>query len=379
MKLLFPNAFGLAPRLVLGVALLGVSFVVADDRRTMKIDVVDYVAGREADGKSSLFAVHDGYTYWFATAENRRAFLAKPAAFEIQLGGACARMGPLSGRGTTEIHAVHDGRVYIFASEACRAAFLKEPEALLWEPDPRPTPHEASALAGRELLDRAVAAVGADNRLDALNTYGEALEELVTQNGQEYMHRVETIYRFPGGYRSTDRWNDWSFTDCLLGPHGWSVDSEGEVDRSPVARIAALRRQALHHPWMLLRHRGDPDFVAFREGTETLSLEDGQPREVELVTTWIDGVARQLSIDVETGQITRVVYADHGPNLRLGKIEVRYRHFENLNGLFVPGFVETRFDGEIVKSRSGKILDRRIDQEADAGMFDRPADTPAAG
>lgn len=97
-------------------------------RDTLEVDAVELVrTGADVPGLSEHSVVHGAYTYRFRNAENKATFAADPARYEIQLGGACARMGPLSGAGSPKLHAVHDGRIYIFASGACRQAFTKDP------------------------------------------------------------------------------------------------------------------------------------------------------------------------------------------------------------------------------------------------------------
>ena len=97
----------------------------------LSLDPVELMAGKEVGGKEGLFVVHENYPYLFTSQANQTAFRSDPARYEIQLGGACARMGPLSGRGKTSIHAVLNGRIYIFASEGCRKGFLATPEKVL--------------------------------------------------------------------------------------------------------------------------------------------------------------------------------------------------------------------------------------------------------
>lgn len=73
--------------------------------------------GVEEAGEAGLTTVHALWEYRFVSAETRAAFLAEPAKYEIQLGGACARMGALSGIGDPRLHAIHGGRIYLFASD----------------------------------------------------------------------------------------------------------------------------------------------------------------------------------------------------------------------------------------------------------------------
>lgn len=74
--------------------------------------------GVAEDGAVEIATVHALWEYRFVSAETRAEFLAAPAKYEIQLGGACARMGALSGTGDPHLHAIHEGRLYLFASDS---------------------------------------------------------------------------------------------------------------------------------------------------------------------------------------------------------------------------------------------------------------------
>ena len=106
--------------------------------RTLRLDAIALVQGDESPGLESVSISRHGFTYLFASPENKATFEANPERYEIQLGGACARMGALSGEGTTDLFAVHEGKIYIFASEGCRRGFLKAPQKVLDRADPLP-------------------------------------------------------------------------------------------------------------------------------------------------------------------------------------------------------------------------------------------------
>src|SRR3954471_2419380 len=61
------------------------------------LDGVDPVAlltqGKEISGKPRFKVSHGKFEYLFASAENKAAFEKTPEKYEIQLSGACARMG----------------------------------------------------------------------------------------------------------------------------------------------------------------------------------------------------------------------------------------------------------------------------------------------
>ena len=62
-------------------------------------DPVELCGGREVAGAQRLSVDHGRYRYRFASAENRATFEAALSRYEVQLGGGCGHMGPLSGVG----------------------------------------------------------------------------------------------------------------------------------------------------------------------------------------------------------------------------------------------------------------------------------------
>ena len=141
--------------------------VAGEPAQTLKVDAVELVRGREIQGLDSLYLDHNRYRYRFSTEAHRDEFKRNPGRYEIQMGGSCARMGPLSGEGRTDLFGVHDGRIYIFASEACRTTFLANPDNLLEKPDAVAAGGRDADRRGRALLDQAIDAIGGASKIEA--------------------------------------------------------------------------------------------------------------------------------------------------------------------------------------------------------------------
>ena len=81
------------------------------------LDGVDPVAlltqGKEISGKPQFKVSRGKFDYLFATAENKAMFERTPEKYEVQLNGACARMGG-GVTGNPADYAVVDGKIYIF-------------------------------------------------------------------------------------------------------------------------------------------------------------------------------------------------------------------------------------------------------------------------
>ena len=78
------------------------------------LDGVDPVAlliqGKEVSGKPEFKVTRGKFDYLFATAENKATFEKNPEKYEIQLSGACARMGG-GVTGNPADYAVVDGKI----------------------------------------------------------------------------------------------------------------------------------------------------------------------------------------------------------------------------------------------------------------------------
>src|SRR5215510_10496247 len=163
----------MSPLMIL-IAILGLSDTeCADPGRTLQVDAVELVRGQEVAGDPAISTSRGRFWYQFANDANRAEFLSDPERYEIQFGGACARMGPLSGVGSTNIHAVHDGRIYIFASQQCRNGFLAAPDKLIEHDDPPLAASREAEQRGRALLELVVERMGGAARVDSVNTYHE--------------------------------------------------------------------------------------------------------------------------------------------------------------------------------------------------------------
>lgn len=90
-------------------------------------DVVAYFTqGRHAMGQPAIKSVHQGVTFYFASAEHKALFDAEPAKYIPQFGGFCAN-GIVYGipwGGDADTWRIVDGKLYIFGGAGSRDAFL---------------------------------------------------------------------------------------------------------------------------------------------------------------------------------------------------------------------------------------------------------------
>lgn len=304
------------------------------------MDPVELVAGRETAGDASLAVERYQYRYLFASRENRDEFLRDPERYEIQLGGACGRMGLLSGEGDPERYAVHEGRIYIFASDACRNTFLKDPARVLETDDPaiRPTPDEDKE--GRAWLGRAVEAMGGAARLDAVKSFRRTIEKKVTHNGKVHVQSSMLVVRFPGSVRTDEGWDEQRWTRVETPGGGWYDASNGEGWEAPPAhRRAMLRKHYTRHPVTLLRLRNAPGFSCAYAGEREFEHAGARHR-LALVRVHHAGLTCTLGIDAADGVIRTMSFRGFADKGLLGEVATIFVRHREVDGLRIPSTVD---------------------------------------
>ncbi len=89
-------------------------------------DVVAYFTlGRHAMGSPQFKSVHQGVTFYFASAEHKALFEQAPAKYLPQYGGFCANgiSYAIPWGGDADTWRIVDGKLYIFGGAGSRAAF----------------------------------------------------------------------------------------------------------------------------------------------------------------------------------------------------------------------------------------------------------------
>ncbi len=93
-------------------------------------DLVSYFqgAGEPVKGSAQFAAIHNGVTYWFASAANRDAFRKTPSRYLPQYGGYCAwaaaegKLAP----GRPQFYRVVDGKLYLNFDRGVQTRWLKD-------------------------------------------------------------------------------------------------------------------------------------------------------------------------------------------------------------------------------------------------------------
>ncbi len=354
------NRFMLTALLV-GVLTVNLS---ASDIDTVRVDAVALLEGRETEGDARFTARHGRYLYLFANSKNQEAFSNNPARYEIQLGGACARMGALSGVGRTNIYSVHDGKLFIFASTACRKTFRKDPSRVLEQPDEKPETTESSLKRSAELLAKILEAVGGAEKVDAVKTYSEATLSPTIYQGKNVETTRSQHFAFPDKVRDDQTWDDLRWSKIRNGESHWFVGSEGEtrgmVANQPVVFEQSYGRNLLY----ILRARNREDFVAVASGEGLAGF-----KKVEFLTVHFGGTTSKLGVDPKSGRVLSISYRGWGPSGFLGEVERYFSDFQIVEGLTLPITVSGKFDGEIVPPWSKTFSTVAVNETFEDALF----------
>ena len=287
------------------VALAGLTALAGTDAPVTALrglDPVELSAGREVPGKAGISAVHGTYRYLFASEQNRRLFLSSGEQYAIRYGGACARMGPFSGKGDPDRFLVHDGWIFIFASDACRERFKSTPQKFLERADrlPTGTPEEAKRAAA--LMEKAIAGVGGAQRLGEVADVTERRRITLDAGGKPYSYDQTVLLGFPESIRVLEQHGPSTYGWALEPEGGTRIDAD-EVTPADRSVTEIMRREYYRHPLALLKAWERGAAIGYARGRGTSARTD-----VERVAVHVAGATTTLGIEPASGRIVEVAY-----------------------------------------------------------------------
>jgi YHS domain-containing protein len=353
--------WSLIPRCVDSILALVLGFngaLAAPPERTLTLDPIELVAGREVSGKGELAIFHEGIEYHFATDANKLLFERDPAKFEVADGGACGRMGPLSGLGDARRFAVHEGRIYFFASDGCRAGFLKDPAAYIETADPMPFGSNEQVLQGRATLDKLVAWAGGADPFRKLTAYQASSARIEKQGETEWRVTHETAIAFPRRYYQKDAWNESWYSTASSDHGGVMATATHGAERIAASRHRAFERAMARWPVVIIKAHVDgsqgadcPGLVVISDGESTVN-----GVEVEHVKVWLNGAASRLTVEKQTGKPLSIAYRGRDGSMRVGDVVRTFTHFQTVDAITLPTAYAVTLDGKDLP-RAGVTLD----------------------
>jgi YHS domain-containing protein len=323
------------------------------------LDPVMLVQGKEVQGDMKITVTRGRFQYIFASAENKTIFEKDPARYEIQLDGACARMGaPVTG--DPDLYAVHDGRIYIFGSPECQKLFKAAPEKYLEVPTAPKSPASAEMFKrGKELIEKAAATLGGGNKLDQLVSF-----QRTDLRGNNVKNTL--LVSFPETLRQEVVRPNFTLVSVITPSESFFLVNNRANPMSGAER-AAFNRELQHELVVLLRARNKSDFKAASSG----SAKVGETA-VELVEVELAGSTTTLGIDPATGRVLSQRYRGRGPGGVLGEILISYSDFRTVEGLLLPFKLTTTFDDQPYPALSTTIETATINGQIDPARFEKP-------
>jgi YHS domain-containing protein len=331
------------------------------------LDPVELCRGRQTPGVAEHALDHHAHRYLFASEESLAAFQSDPPRYEIQFGGACASMGPLSMPADPNLFVVWSGRIYCFAWDSCRQSFLDDPPAHIDLLDEPPAGSPEKIARGAELVALALKGLGGAERVDALQNIALRLDPIVDDEGRELIGgRVWTI-AFPNRVRDERIESGVRTVHATSGEKGFAQWA-GRVDPLHPSQRALLEREARRLVPIILKSRKLPEFRAVARGAAEV---DG--RAVEHVAVSFSGLTTALSVDLENGRVLRqqhVGRAGGGPN---GMLVLEYSDFREVDGLVLPFARKVLWNSLPARHLSFTWSEVRVDEELAPELFEPPS------
>ena len=339
------------------------------------LDPVLLVQGKEVPGNLKISVTRGRFEYFFANEDDKTTFQKQPEQYEIQLNGSCARMGAPVG-GNPDLYTVHKGRIYIFGSPECKSRFEAAPEKYL-EADNGPKPMAAMAPEAvnkaRELIEKAVTAMGGANTIDNLTDYQEKSVSSQTRRGTDVEVKSNLAVIFPDRIRVEQIAPDFVNPTVMRqnafvmnGSEAFVVTAAGSRSVPDTSRFDQ-QRELDRRPLAILRARKLSTFKAAAAGSTKIG-----DASVEQVLIEINGAAQTIGIDPATGRIVSLSYRRRGPGGDFGEVVKTFSDFRTVGGLTGPFKVTATFNGEPWKEQSATIESIAVNSKLDTALFSQP-------
>jgi len=337
------------------------------------LDGVDPVAlltqGKEISGKPEFKVSHGKFDYLFANAENKAIFEKTPGKYEVQLNGACARMGG-GVTGNASDYAVVDGKIYIFGSDDCHKKFVAAPAKYLPRAAP-PMPTAAADLQkGRAMIDRAVAAIGGAERLDAIASYVETSSQVQKRAAGDVTVATKTIRRFPSDVRVERTMTMGDRTQqsaTLVTKEGAWFIGQGRAYPQNAEGRATSEQEYGRHLVSILRARRDAGFKVAALPPATV---DGAT--VDRVRVQHRGVDVTLNLDPASARVSSVSFTARNMDGEIGDYTLLLSDVREVSGLRLPFAERALFNGAPDGFLTRDLTSIAINQPLDAALFQPP-------
>jgi YHS domain-containing protein len=332
------------------------------------LDPVMLTQGKEVQGLEKFFVMRGRFQYLFASAENKALFEKDPGRYEIQLEGACARMGPSTG-GNPDLFTVYKERIYVFGSADCKKKFEAAPENYL-EPEEGAAPKVAATpegiKKGQLLIEKAVESMGGASKLDSLASYQEKFTTIQKGPQTDFEIKGTRTVIFPDRIRLERVMRFGTVVDVLGPGDSFTLFPGGSRTMSGLQR-ADQEKQAKRNQLAILRARKSSGFHATTIGPGKVG-----EAAVEHVAVDLDGLRMVLAIEPSSGRILSLSYHERGAGGAFGDIVKTFSDFRTVEGLTLPFKTTATFNGEPAQDLSPAVESLIINGKVDPAIFERP-------
>lgn len=327
------------------VVLASATVQAAPPERTLAVDPIELIAGREVPGKPELSIEHEGMEYRFATPESRAEFLKNPAKYEVADGGACGSMGALAGIGDARRYAVQDGRYWFFASDGCKATFLKDPAARIETDDAIPTGTAEQIAAGRASMDRLVAWAGGMEKLKSLKSHRATSSKTETVSEKVQVETREVAIGFPDRYYTRESWNEYWWSTVRNANSGAMATSKGHETIANSRRHAFDRTMARHLVVILKAYADNSGLVVVGDGEGMVG-----DTAVEFVKVSLHNATSRLAIEKSTGRPVQMTFHGRDTTSAIGDSVRTFTKYATVDGVTLPTAYTVNFSGKELAS-----------------------------
>ncbi|MCP3964600.1 MAG: hypothetical protein GY719_42770 [bacterium] len=235
---------------------------------------------------------------------------------------------------------------------------------------PEPAGEEVAMTAegeqkGRDLIAKAVEAIGGAERLDALETVRSEFQiEAQTPQGAMQMKAKATL-AMPDRMRWEMVLPFGTMIQVLNGEGSFAQTPQG-TQPLPEAARKDLNDTMKRFPMVLLQHRDSEGFKAVATGAGELG-----GKSVEMVHLELDGQSATLGIDPESGQLVGIKYRGKNFMGAPGELVQTYSDFREVGGLTLGHSLVTTFNGEPMLSST--VVSTVLDEPIEDAEFEMPA------
>lgn len=231
-------------------------------------------------------------------------------------------------------------------------------------PEVRAEATEEGMSKARELISKAVDALGGAEAVDSMETFEIAGVATQSTPQGELEVNLTTTYLYPSSFRQ-EMATPMGSMQLVVTPDARFVNTPGGVQDLPESQAETTASRFRRSPLALLKARNEPGFEATALGPEEVA---GQT--LELVQVDRDGELSTLGIDPETGRLLLVRFQGPGPGGAPGQIDNLYSDYQEVGGIRYPFSTQTEFEGEAVATFEVDTV--KVDEEVDPALFEKP-------